>query len=53
MHGKDHMRIDIQSAINLYPFFSHEQYAEWLHDAGTVFSRGGRVGRRGSRHGPY
>ncbi len=39
VHGKDHMRIDIQSAIDLHPFFNHEQYAEWLHDAGEVFSR--------------
>ncbi len=39
VHGQDHMRIDIQSAINLHPFFTHEQYARWLHDAGAVFVR--------------
>lgn len=37
VHGKDHMRIDIQSLINLHPFFENEQYAGWLHDEGTVF----------------
>lgn len=39
VHGKDHMRIDIQSAINLHPFFTDAQYAEWLTDAGAVYIR--------------
>ncbi|MGF1504104.1 MAG: hypothetical protein ACFB51_03045 [Anaerolineae bacterium] len=30
VHGKDHMRIDIQSLINLHPFFTNEQYAHRL-----------------------
>ncbi len=37
VHGKDHMRIDIQSLINLHPFFGNEQYERWLEDEGTVF----------------
>ncbi len=37
VHGKDHMRIDIQSLINLHPFFENEQYAQWLEDEGAVF----------------
>lgn len=37
VHGKDHMRIDIQSLINLHPFFENEQYARWLEDEGTLF----------------
>lgn len=37
VHGKGHMRIDIQSLINLHPFFAVEQYAGWLEDEGAVF----------------
>ncbi|MBN1309859.1 MAG: hypothetical protein JXB30_00475 [Anaerolineae bacterium] len=37
VHGKDHMRIDIQSLINLHPFFENTQYAQWLNDEGEVF----------------
>ncbi len=44
VHGKDHMRIDIQSLINLHPFFENEQYAQWLHDEGTIFIEAVRSG---------
>ncbi|MBN1121812.1 MAG: hypothetical protein JXJ17_12090 [Anaerolineae bacterium] len=44
VHGKDRMRIDIQSLINLHPFFENEQYAQWLHDEGTVFIEAVRSG---------
>lgn len=37
VHGKDHMRIDVQSLINLHPFFENKQYAQWLNDEGEVF----------------
>lgn len=37
VHGKDHMRIDVQSLINLHPFFEDAQYAQWLEDEGTLF----------------
>ena len=44
VHGKDHMRIDIQSLINLHPFFANEQYAQWLDDEGTLFIEAVRSG---------
>jgi len=37
VHGKDHMRIDVQSLINLHPFFENAQYSQWLEDEGTLF----------------
>ena len=37
VHGKDHMNIDIQSMVNLNPFFSHQQYESWLADEGHLF----------------
>jgi hypothetical protein len=39
VHGKNHMRLDIQSMINLQPFFEEDQFGEWLHDEGEVFAR--------------
>ena len=39
VHAHDDMRIDIQSLINLHPFFSEEQYAQWLEDEGNLFTR--------------
>jgi|GEM_PF-3331113 len=38
VHAHDDMRIDIQSLINLHPFFSEEQYAQWLEDEGNLFA---------------
>lgn len=39
VHGHDHMRLDIQSLINLHPFFEEEQLLGWLHDEGELFVR--------------
>ena len=38
VHAHDDMRIDIQSLINLHPFFSEDQYAQWLEDEGNLFA---------------
>jgi hypothetical protein len=56
VHAHDDMRIDIQSLINLHPFFSEEQYAQWLDDEGKLFVRAvesGRVDEAMSRIDPY
>ena len=37
VHGHEHMRLDIQSLINLYPFFSEDQLLSWLKDEGEQF----------------
>jgi hypothetical protein len=37
IHGADHMRLDIQSLINLHPFFRQEQLLNWLRDESTLF----------------
>ena len=37
VHGHDHMRLDIQSLINLHPFFSEDQLLSWLKDEGKQF----------------
>lgn len=37
IHGKKEMRLDIQSLINLYPFFQPEQLLQWLDDEGKQF----------------
>ena len=39
VRGKHHMRLDIQSMINLQPFFSEERFAQWLHDEGELFAQ--------------
>jgi len=38
VHGHNDMRLDIQSLINLYPFFKEEQLLDWLHDEGDLFT---------------
>ncbi|MHB8625526.1 MAG: hypothetical protein ACYDBJ_00675 [Aggregatilineales bacterium] len=38
LHALDTIRLDIQSLINLYPFFGVEQLATWLDDEGAVFT---------------
>jgi hypothetical protein len=37
VHGADHMRLDIQSLINLHPFFRQEQLLNWLRDESDLF----------------
>jgi hypothetical protein len=37
VHGHADMRLDIQSLINLYPFFEEQQLEKWLHDEGELF----------------
>ncbi|MCI0579453.1 MAG: hypothetical protein L0331_25040, partial [Chloroflexi bacterium] len=39
IHGHDDMRLDIQSLINLHPFFQEEQLLGWLQDEGELFVR--------------
>lgn len=56
VHAHDDMRIDIQSLINLHPFFSEEQYAQWLDDEGKLFTHAvesGKVDEAMSRIDPY
>ena len=38
VHGRNDMRLDIQSLINLHPFFEHDQLAGWLAQEGQVFT---------------
>jgi hypothetical protein len=37
VHGHNDMRLDIQSLINLHPFFAEEQLLGWLKDEGELF----------------
>ncbi len=56
VHAHDQMRIDIQSLINLHPFFDEAQYAQWLNDEGKLFFQAvesGQVDRAMSRIDPY
>ena len=39
VHGHNDMRLDIQSLINLHPFFQEEQLLDWLHDEGELFAQ--------------
>lgn len=48
VHGKQQMRLDIQSLINLYPFFSEDQLLSWLDDEGQLFQEGIASGDIGS-----
>lgn len=52
VHGKKEMRLDIQSLINLHPFFEEDQLLAWLKQEGELFlksveegSVGGVLGR--------
>lgn len=38
VHGAATMRIDIQSLINLYPFFTPDQFLTWLDEEGDSFT---------------
>ena len=37
VHGRDNMRLDVQSLINLHPFFEEEALTDWLHEDGERF----------------
>ena len=43
-HGHDHMRLDVQSAINLSPFFSGDQLVQWLEEDFQVFEHSVQTG---------
>ncbi len=56
VHAHNDMRIDIQSLINLHPFFERDQYAQWLDDEGKLFAHAvesGEVGEAMSRIDPF
>ncbi|MEZ4641740.1 MAG: hypothetical protein R3E31_03185 [Chloroflexota bacterium] len=40
VHGKEQMRLDVQSLINLHPFFDESQLQEWLAEEGQLFVAG-------------
>lgn len=40
VHGKEQMRLDVQSLINLHPFFDENQLHEWLGQEGDLFVAG-------------
>lgn len=55
VHSADEMRLDIQSLINLYPFFDVPQLTNWLEAEGKLFTqavRSGMVGEAMSRLDP-
>lgn len=39
VHSHNHMRLDIQSLINLYPFFEEAPLLGWLQEEGELFVR--------------
>ena len=39
VHGHNDMRLDIQSLINLHPFFRGEQLLGWLREEGELFAQ--------------
>ena len=43
-HGHDHMRLDVQSAVNLTPFWEGEQFIQWLQEDFEVFEQSVRTG---------
>jgi hypothetical protein len=48
VHHADSMRLDIQSLVNLWGFFDHDDLMRWLHEEGELFLDGvqhGDVGR--------
>ncbi len=47
VHGHNDMRLDIQSLINLYPFFNEEQLLGWLKDEGELFTQSVETGKVG------
>lgn len=45
VHGHNDMRLDIQSLINLHPFFEEEQLLGWLKDEGDLFIQAVETGQ--------
>jgi hypothetical protein len=45
VHGHNQMRLDIQSLINLHPFFSEEQLLGWLKEEGELFVQAVETGQ--------
>ena len=45
VHGHNDMRLDIQSLINLHPFFQEEQLLDWLKDEGNLFVQAVETGQ--------
>ncbi|MGB1249628.1 MAG: hypothetical protein ACPG8W_03280 [Candidatus Promineifilaceae bacterium] len=44
VHGRDEMRLDIQSLINLHPFFDNDQLLSYLQDEGELFAESIQTG---------
>ncbi|MHB8629594.1 MAG: hypothetical protein ACYDBJ_24235 [Aggregatilineales bacterium] len=44
LHALDTMRLDIQSLINLHPFFGMEELTQWLNEEGAVFAEAVKSG---------
>lgn len=45
VHGHNDMRLDIQSLINLHPFFQEAQLLDWLKDEGDLFVQAVETGQ--------
>ncbi|MCB9005773.1 MAG: hypothetical protein H6656_00035 [Ardenticatenaceae bacterium] len=45
VHGHNDMRLDIQSLINLHPFFQEDQLLDWLKDEGNLFVQAVETGQ--------
>jgi hypothetical protein len=45
VHGHNDMRLDIQSLINLHPFFQEAQLLDWLKDEGELFIQAVETGQ--------
>lgn len=45
VHGHNDMRLDIQSLINLHPFFQEDQLLDWLKDEGDLFVQAVETGQ--------
>src|SRR5690606_33448792 len=45
IHGHNDMRLDIQSLINLHPFFKEAQLLDWLKDEGALFVQAVETGQ--------
>lgn len=45
IHGHNDMRLDVQSLINLHPFFQEDQLLDWLKDEGELFVQAVETGQ--------
>ncbi|MBX3059863.1 MAG: hypothetical protein KF770_25705 [Anaerolineae bacterium] len=45
VHGHNDMRLDIQSLINLHPFFQEDKLLDWLKDEGELFVQAVETGQ--------